>query len=123
MQKHKQRPASGHQPARTKTMPQPKDDEDLRRAAGVGSGPTPHPPAAAPAKAPDEPKPPEEKALPADEARALLGAGHRLRKAADPPTKWITQTRVNNETCLAQPLADVDPKAFEGLVVIPPPYN
>jgi hypothetical protein len=114
-------------------MPQPKDDEDLRKASGVQSGAPPggHPPSSSGVKPgtesniPDEPPAPAEKPLPADEARVLLQAGHRLKKQGNPNTKWIVMTRVAGELCLCMTIDEEIEKELlsKKLVLISPPYQ
>jgi hypothetical protein len=47
---------------------------------------------------------PEPEALKPEDAKALLHAGHKLRKKGDPPEKWIAFVRVGGKLAKATPL-------------------
>src|SRR5580698_2891039 len=47
---------------------------------------------------------PPEKILEKDEALALFRAGHRLKKAGDPPNKWIAASRIHGVMVLCYPM-------------------
>jgi hypothetical protein len=51
-----------------------------------------------------EPEAPPEKILEKDEALALFRAGHRLKKAGDPPNKWIAASRIHGVMVLCYPM-------------------
>jgi hypothetical protein len=55
---------------------------------------------------PDEPDqpPPEEKVLEKEEAMQLFRAGHRLKKAGDPPEKWFSASRIHGVLVLCYPV-------------------